>query len=378
MFCRHTLDSPALIFDCGSGFCKVGLSGEIGPCRVIDSVVGYPKLNMSSLRIHQKRFFIGEQARRKYDRLFLHYPIERGQIARWDDVENLWNHVFEWELGIKSSEHPVLMTEPSLNPRSSREKIAEIMFEKFSVPALYLLNHAVGALYASACVTGLVVDIGDGITSTVPVYEGYYLPHAVNRLCVAGRDITEHLTHLLVTRDCNFPCILNKAITDNLKEKTCFVPLEPEKEIRRKQQEQILKQYRLPDGNVIHMGEKLCKLPEILFSPNLIGDPNPGLPRMLYSSITKCQSDIQKNLFGEIKLSGGSTLFPGLTERLMKDIQQLAPLGTLIKLTATPDRSFSTWIGASVVTSMNAFKKMWVTSLEFKEFGESVIQRKCF
>ncbi|XP_017367332.1 actin-related protein T1 [Cebus imitator] len=376
MFNPHILDVPAVIFDNGSGLCKAGLSGELGPRHVINSVLGYPKFNKPSARPSQK-YLVGQEALYKYEALYLHYPIQRGLVTGWDDMETLWKHLFEWELRVKPSQQPVLMTEPSLNPRAIREKVAEIMFENFSVPAFYLSNHAVAALYASACVTGLVVDSGDGVTCTVPVYEGYSLPHAVTKLYMAGRDITEHLTRLLFAGGCNFPCILNKAVVNNIKEKLCYIAFEPEEELR-KCRGKVLGAYRLPDGHVINFGEELYQVPEVLFAPDQLGIHSPGLSKMVSSSIMKCDTDIQKNLFAEIVLSGGTTLFPGLEERLMKELEQLASKGTPIKITASPDRCFSAWIGASIMTSMSSFRPMWVTSVDFKEYGTSVVQRKCF
>ncbi|XP_004474416.1 actin-related protein T1 [Dasypus novemcinctus] len=377
MFSPHLLDNPAVIFDNGSGLCKAGLSGEIGPRHVISSVVGHLKLNMPSAEANEKKHFVGDAAVYKYDSLNLHYPVERGLITGWDDMEKLWKHLFEWELGVKPNHYPVLMTEPSLNPRENREKTAEIMFETFNVPAFYLTNHAVVALYASACVTGLVVDSGDGITCTVPIFEGYALPHAVTKLSLAGRDITEHLTQLLLASGRNYPCMFDKILVDDIKEKLCYVAFEPEKELG-KRPEEILREYKLPDGNVIHIGEQLYQAPEVLFSPDQLGIHNPGLSKMVSTTIMKCDTDIHTTLFAEIVLSGGTTLFPGFEERLMKELELLAAKGIPIRITAPPDRCFSTWIGASIVTSLSSFKQMWITSADFNEFGKSVVQRKCF
>ncbi|XP_045847071.1 actin-related protein T2 [Meles meles] len=373
----HALESPAVIFDNGSGLCKAGLSGEIGPRHVISSVVGYPKFKGPSAGAGQKKYFVGEEAVHKRDVLQLRYPIERGLVTGWEDVERLCKHLFEWEMGVKASDRPVLVTEPSLNPREAREKMATMMFENFNVPAFYLSDQAVLALYASACVTGLVVDSGDGVTCTVPIFEGYSLPHAVTKLYMAGRDITEHLTRLLLASGRSFPCVLDKALVDDIKEKLCYVALEPEKELSRRPEE-VLREYKLPDGNVIYVGDQLHQAPEALFAPEQLGIQNPGLSKMVSCSITKCDADIQKTLFGEIVLSGGTTLFQGLDDRLLRELEQLASKGTPIKITAPPDRWFSTWIGASIVTSLSSFKQMWVTSADFKEFGASVVQRRCF
>ncbi|XP_002720324.1 actin-related protein T1-like [Oryctolagus cuniculus] len=379
MFNPHLLDVPAVVFDNGSGLCKVGLSGDIGPRHVVSSVVGHPKFNLPSARSNRIKYFVGDEALDKYGSLYLHCPIERGQVTGWDDMEKLWNHLFEVELRVKPNEQPVIMTEPSLNPRETRERIAETMFEKFDVPAFYLANHAAIALYAYACVTGLVIDSGEGLTCTVPIFEGYALPHAVTKLCVAGRDITNHLTRLLLASKCIFPCIFNKAVVDEIKESMCYITLGSNKELCKTVEEYTPpREYILPDGHVISIEDSMTKVPEVLFSPDQLGINSPGLSEMVSISIMKCDTDIQKNLFADIVLCGGTTLFQGLEERLMKELEPLAFEGNPIKITASPDRCFSAWIGASVMTSLSTFKQMWVTAAEFKEFGRSVVQRKCF
>ncbi|XP_064134193.1 actin-related protein T2-like [Loxodonta africana] len=377
MFNRHILDTPAVIFDNGSGLCKAGLSGVIRPTHVIDSAVGYPKLDLCSDGFKENAYYVGEDTLSKYDTLHLHYPIVRGLVMGWEDAEKLWHHIFECELGVEPSAQPVLMTEPSLNPREIREKMAEVMFETFNVPAFYLCNQAVLSLYAYGCVTGLVVDSGDGVTCTVPVLDGYPQAHAVNKLFVAGRDLTEYLTQLLLSSRRVRPSILNRCLVDNIKEKLCYVAVDIEKELSKRPQE-VLKEYKLPDGTVICMGEQLYQVPEALFAPDQLGVHSPGLSKMTASSIMKCDTDIQMTLFADIVLAGGTTLFPGFMERLLKDLKLLASEGTTIKITASPTRSFSAWIGASIATSLSTFRQMWVTSANFKEFGPSVVQRRCF
>ncbi|KAM4818270.1 actin-related protein T1-like [Thomomys bottae] len=373
----HVLDLPAVIFDNGSGLCKAGLSGDIVPRSVIDSVVGYPKLNLpleKLLKIKQKMYFVGEEAQKRYNSLCLDYPIERGMVKKWDDMEKLWDHLFKRELQVKPNEQPVLLTEHVFNPKTIREKTTEIMFEKYNVPAMCLFNHAVGALYASASVTGMVVESGDGVTCTVPIYEGHPLPHAVTKLSVAGKDITTRLIQLLFLKRYVFSSIFNKAFIDEMKEKMCFVAMESEDN----SQQEVRRYYKLPDGHVIQLDRHLCRLPEAVFTPELLGIHEPGITKMVCSSIEKCDLDIQNNLFSDIVLSGGNTLFPGLGERLMKELKSMTSPRKTIRITASPDRSFSTWIGASVITCMSTFKQRWVTAAEFKEFGKSVVQKKCF
>ncbi|XP_006862934.1 PREDICTED: actin-related protein T2-like [Chrysochloris asiatica] len=376
MWNPRSLNSPAIIYDIGSEFCKAGFSGGTRPHYVLTSVVGHPQWRCKA-RMLKKEYFVGDDALYHPETLTLQFPVVRGLIKKMDEMENLWKYLFERELVVNPSNHPVLMTETSLNPRQIREKIVEVMFETFNVPAFYLSNDAVLALYAAGYVTGLVVESGDGVTCTVPVFEGHCLPHAISKLYIAGRDVTEYLSRFVRARNYGHYNRVTRGMVVDIKEKLGYVALDPVEEII-KRPKRGKKQYILPDGKVLRVGNEIYRGPEGLFMPEVLRIHSPGVHEMVINSVIKCDLEIQESLFGEIVVAGGTTLLTGFEDRLLRELKSVANRGATVKITACANRLYAGWIGASMFSSLSTFKQMCITSAEFKEYGSIVVQKKCF
>merc|ERR1712165_262733 len=311
--------------------------------------------------------------------LSLKYPIDHGVITSWDDMEKIWDHTFRNELRVEPEEHPILCTEAPLNPKSNREKMITTMFETFSVPSFYVAVQAVLSLYSSGRTTGIVLDCGDGVSHTVPIFEGYCLPHAVARLDLAGRDLTENLMRILVERGYSFTTTAEKEIVRDIKEKMSYVAVNYQEEMAKAETSSAIdRNYELPDGRVITIGNERFRCAEVLFQPGLIGKESSGIHQLTFDSIQACDIDVRRELYSNTVLSGGSTMFPGIEQRLTNEMTTLAPASVKVRVVAPAERKYSVWIGGSILSALSTFKEMWVKREEYDECGPQIVHRKCF
>lgn len=368
--------SQAIVIDNGSYTIKSGFAGDDAPRAIFSTVIGRPKKGNNTT----KNVYIGNEAQSKRDILFVKYPIWEGIITSFDDMEQIWKYTFYTELRIEPEEHSVLLTEQPLNPKYNREKITKIMFETFNIPSMYISCDAVLSLYSSGRTSGLILDSGNDLTRIVPIYEGYKVQKGIFNYLIAGKNITEYLMKLMIDKNYDINNYKGKEIIIEIKEKLGYLALNYENEL--KKDIKLEKNYELPDEKIINIEQEIFKCTEILFKPNKQinkeGDKF-GIHEATFRCIKKCDVDIRKSLYENIVLSGGNSLLKNFDIRYNNELVNIVNNSKLnIKVIATPERKYSTWIGGSILASLSNFKEMWISKDEYDEFGPGIVHRKCF
>merc|ERR1712072_1396501 len=361
--CDEGDEKPAIVVDNGSGMMKAGCSGEDAPKVTFSSVVGYPK-GKSALVGTEKDFYVGEEAQQKRGILLLKYPLEHGIVQNWDDMEKVWRHTFDNELRmVVGEENPddedccgVLLTEAPMNPKENRGKMTQIMFETFNVRRFY-----------------------------VPIYEGYSMPHAIQRINLAGRDLTEWMCKILMDFKITLTTSAEKETAKKMKEELCYVSDNFDEEMDAFQDK--TKKFEMPDGTSVEVHAQQIRCPELMFKPSLDGREMPGLHQLTDKTVKDCDLDVRKDLLGNVVMSGGTTMFPNMPERLQNEIQTLVAEATKVKVIAPPERMISVWIGGSILASLSTFSRMWICKESdadatppitgYDEVGPRIVHQMC-
>ncbi|CCH45201.1 Actin-71 [Wickerhamomyces ciferrii] len=330
----------------------------------------------------------GDEASAVRSALQVSYPMENGIIRNWEDMEHLWDYAFYERLQEDTTGKKILLTEPPMNPLKNREKMCEVMFEKYNFGGVYVAIQAVLALYAQGLSSGVVVDSGDGVTHIVPVYESVVLNHLTRRLDVAGRDVTRHLIDLLSRRGYAFNRTADFETVRQIKEKLSYVSYDLELDAKlSRDTTTLVESYELPDGRVIRVGSERFEAPECLFQPSLVDVEQPGVGELLFNTIQQADLDIRSTLFKAIVLSGGSSMYPGLPSRLEKELKQLWLTRVLhndpsrldkfkVRIEDPPRRRHMVFIGGAVLANIMADKDhMWINKQEWEEQGPAILQK---
>lgn len=362
----------SIVLDIGSYMCRIGFGGEDAPCRVFRNIVGLPKVPWMMQGVDDNNaVYIGDMAEAKRGVLNLTCPMQRGIVTDWDAMEKVWHHAFYNELRIDPSKYAVLVTEPVLNPRAHHERVASVMFETFRVQGLWFANSATLACTGFGRGHAMVVECGHCHTQIVPIWEGFPILHAVDRIDIGGKDVTDYLLRLLEARGVILETTAKTDIAGDIKEKLCFCQL---------QQASVPKhetiQHILLDGSRIDVGSERWECTEILFRKGLASQQAFGIPEAVFNSIMKCDIDLRKDFYTNVLLCGGSTLLPNFPERLRMELMSLAPASVNIRMISPPERKYLPWIGGSILACITVGQNQVTTRDSWNESGPESLRAR--
>uniref|UniRef100_H0W862 Actin like 9 n=1 Tax=Cavia porcellus TaxID=10141 RepID=H0W862_CAVPO len=366
------LRKAAVVIDMGTGTCKMGFAGQARPTCTVTTVVGCGPRSPAGPGQRELETLIGEAARARLD-LQLLQPVRAGIVQDWEAAELLWSHVLEHDLLADPLEHPLLFSDPPFSPATNREQLAETAFEALRCPAAFVASQAVLSVYAHGRVSGLVVDTGHGVSCVTPVFQGYVLPHALERLDLAGSHLSAFLAEALRRagwalgqRDLH--------VVERIKHTHCYVASDFQ-QLQAQADAQSRRCVLLPDGRVVPLGKERFQCPELLFCPPSVpGLPREGLPALAARSLCKLSAEAQAPVAQRVLLCGGSSLFAGFPGRFSAELRRALSCETHAPVVvARPNRSLSVWIGGSILASLSAFQSCWVLREQYEEQGPHVV-----
>lgn len=370
-----------IVIDNGGESVRVGNAGDEAPREVVPTLIGHSRFPALEVALDRCDYLVGERAFAKRGLLATSLPIRERRIQDFDAMEKIWHFAIFEALKANPDDSAVLLTESCEYTPRCRQRCAEIFFEHFNAPSLYIGNQASLGLFATGSTKGVVLDSGESGTHVVPVFEGYVSPYSVVRSPISGRAITDRLLRLLVAKGLTFSRHYDFDVIKRIKEQKCYVSTDFEREMVDFQEKANTKDivYDLPDGQAINLGREQIEAAELLFAPPEAAadaDPAMGVGELIYRSYFTIDTEIKKTLFDKIVLVGGNTLFPNIAERISKSIKALGGNSVSFKLFCPAERRYAPWIGGSILACLTPFEAMWISKAEYEEHGSDIVNVK--
>ncbi|MHA1758363.1 MAG: actin family protein [Promethearchaeota archaeon] len=361
-----------LVLDIGQFSTKAGFAGEDFPSQVFATIVGTPKYRNLDAQygLDSQEFYVGDEIQ-SVGLYKIYNPIENGRIMDWNLFQHILDYIF-YNLRVDSTLVNILYAVHPIFPKSDIPKLFELFLEHYQCMGFYPVLDSMLTLYSGGFRTGLVIEIGDSGTRIVPIYEGYKISHAIKILDIGGRILTRYMEKILSNAGFSADSSVGKELVRALKERACFVSLDYNEDMKRA--EDYKKVFSFPDGSTITLTKERFMVPEVLFDPTVIKSEDPPLPVAIMDVIEECDIDIRQELLNNIFLSGGSSMFPNLKSRIYQELElELArrkknDLG--IRIIAPRERTYSVWVGGSILAMIPEFSENWITRAKY--FSEGI------
>ena len=370
-----------IIIDLGSYQIKIGFRSSnitFAPTSFC-SYIGEPKYNkiLRSINIHnpnKKEQFIGNNCTPYLGILKLRYPIQHGAFTNERDISLIFNNIFT-ELGLESEEipnHPLLITEPILNPRNNRENISEILFEKYGVSSLVFGNQPPLSLFSFSSTTGLVLESGEGVSQVCSICDGYALPCSFMRSNFGGGDVSYYLNQLLKMQGIEFLSDTEKLTLHEIKKKLKLELVES----KSNEDKSII--YSLPDKREIILEHKEFDAAKVVLNPSLVGKNCLGLHQMVTTSIERVNADLREKLYSNIRLTGGNSSIDNFRDVMNTKIEHFLGKFSGINIRTESNCTVSNWNGGNILSNLGIFNDLLITKKDWEEKGKDIVHKKTF
>lgn len=376
--------------DIGTDNIKVGFAYEKQPRFFIPTVIGYLEHNnIIEDAAYEKHVYIGNEALTKRGILKLKYPIS-DIIENWDGIKDIFQQIFFNLLEIHPNKHPLLITVAPYSPEENRNKLIRLLFESFNFPSIQVYLPQLLSVVALNKNTGCVVDLGAHTSHIIPIYKNSVIKDKMNIFNLGGYQVTNFLQNqLLRQRGYLLTSSSDRYIVKALKEKICYVALDIKTEEKKYQSKLIpTKGYKISPKDTIELGFEACLATECLFEPAIVGKSTPSLTDIIRETVESCDKEIRKKLYNSIILAGGTSMFPGLKERILKELKRekipeykLSQFKTMrgknmkkvqnpsskypIHVLAPSNRLYSAWFGGAQLAAHMEFQKKFITKKQY-------------
>ena len=367
---------PNIIIDLGSNSIKFGFSSDLYPKHVIPNITGKIKYNEFSPIKSYHNYYCGYDALYNSPSLDLSYPLiencGKNSSEHVKDYEKIFHYKKKEKLGVEEYNYNIFIIDSIFTTVKEQEIIAQILFEKFKIFNLHFEPQSVMSLYSTSKTSGLIVNSGEMSTVIVPIYEGYIISDCINKFPIGGNILTKKFVEKY-KKDFDLYNVCNQFyMGQKIKEKYSeILPSHKDYEDLMSKQEVNKKEYNLPDGNIIEVGNEIYEIPESIFSPEILNVQTKTLPETIVESINNCAISTKKELFNNIILGGGNTCIQGFDQRLKSEIINLKKGNCGI--ISLDERGYSAWIGASRISTLGNFDGQWIPRTDYFN-GRGIMQ----
>ncbi|EGR30179.1 hypothetical protein IMG5_138980 [Ichthyophthirius multifiliis] len=374
-------ETISIVIDIGSLKSKAGFSGDTVPKYVISSQMGITQQqpqneNQGSNQPENDQIIMQEENPDKNQKLnifgdknFMKDPqmqienvYKNGDIINWEGYEKLLEELYDNQLKIQSKDHPLLMAEFSIHNQKQREKLCQLIFEKFNVPQYFVSKNAALSSFSAGRSTSVVVDLGAYCSMAVPVHDGYIHQKNILKFDIGGEQVTEKILQLE-----NFP-----------QQKLSCNSTESYERYQRHLLARNLKENNtnvLPDGTQLNIDQnEIC---DFFFNPHNEILRFKGIHQMVLDCINMWESELRKQMSSNVILAGGNALLFDLEKRFQNKLGEICNKVKYVYYPTVDDRKNSVWIGGSILTSLNSFNQLSISKQEYNDNGEFIIEKKC-